>query len=97
MPCRLLALPWIFVELLSFVPPAALPPLPMDEDVPFAPVEVAPTPSVDADVPPTAALPPLPPVALCAAAIEMELMLSAPASKTSRIFLIASDPSCRRD
>jgi hypothetical protein len=36
----------------------------MDEEVPFCPVEVPPSPSVEADVPPAAALPPLPPVAL---------------------------------
>src|SRR3954468_19587375 len=64
MPCRLLALPLMWVLLVSRVPPAALPPDPIVEDVPLGPVEVPPTPSVDADVPPTAALPPEPPVAL---------------------------------
>ena len=55
----LLALPLRWVELVSRVPPAALPPVPSDEEPPL----VAPTPSVDADVPPTDALPPVPPVA----------------------------------
>jgi hypothetical protein len=63
MPCRLLSLPPIFVLLLSLVPPAALPPLPIVEDVPAGPVEVPPVPSVDADVPPAAPLPAVPPVA----------------------------------
>jgi hypothetical protein len=43
--------------------PAALPPTPIEDDVPAAPVEVPAVPTVDADVPPLAALPPLPTVA----------------------------------
>lgn len=43
---------------------AALPPLPIEEDVLASPVEVAPTPTVDADVPPAAAEPAVPPTAL---------------------------------
>jgi hypothetical protein len=43
---------------------AALPPVPTDDDVPASPVDVAPRPSVEADVPPAAALPALPAVAL---------------------------------
>jgi hypothetical protein len=54
------------------LPPAALPPVANDEPVfPFAPVEVPPVPSVVAEVPPAAAEPPLPAVALpwaCASA-----------------------------
>ena len=48
---------------------AALPAPPMLDEVPFGPLEVAPSPSVEADVPPAAALPPVPMVALpsCAA------------------------------
>jgi hypothetical protein len=45
------------------LPPAALPPTPIDDDVPADPVEVPAVPTVDADVPPEAALPPLPTVA----------------------------------
>src|SRR3954471_20164205 len=64
MLCRLLSLPPIFVLLLSLVPPAALPPLPIVEEVvPLGLVEVPPVPSVEAEVPPTAALPAVPPVA----------------------------------
>jgi len=44
-------------------PPAALPPTPIEDDVPAAPVEVPAVPRVDAEVPPLAALPPLPTVA----------------------------------
>jgi len=43
--------------------PAALPPTPIDEEVPELPVEVPAVPTVEADVPPLAALPPLPTVA----------------------------------
>jgi hypothetical protein len=43
---------------------AALPPLPIEEPVPAAPVEVPPVPSVEAAVPPAAAEPAVPPVAL---------------------------------
>jgi len=43
--------------------PAALPPTPIDEEVPAAPVDVPPVPTVEAEVPPEAALPPLPTVA----------------------------------
>jgi hypothetical protein len=52
------------LELVSFVPPAAEPAVPSDDEVPFFPVDVPPRPSVEADVPPTLAVPPLPPVAL---------------------------------
>jgi hypothetical protein len=44
------------------LPPAAEPPTPIDDDVPAAPVEVPAVPSVEADVPPAAALPALPTV-----------------------------------
>jgi hypothetical protein len=65
MPCRLLGLSLSFVLLVAFPSTAAaLPALPIDEDVPLGPVDVPPAPSVDADVPPAAALPPLPIVAL---------------------------------
>jgi hypothetical protein len=60
----LLSLPPILVLLRSLVPPAALPPLPMVEDVvPDGDVEVPPVPSVEAEVPPAPALPAEPPVA----------------------------------
>jgi hypothetical protein len=42
------------------LPPAALPPTPIEVDVPLEPVEVPAVPKVEADVPPAAALPPLP-------------------------------------
>ena len=45
------------------LPPAALPPTPIDDDVPDGPVDVPAVPSVEAEVPPAAALPPLPTVA----------------------------------
>jgi hypothetical protein len=52
------------VLLVSLMPPAALPPLPMvDEVVPVGLVDVPPVPSVVADVPPAAPLPAVPPVA----------------------------------
>jgi hypothetical protein len=63
MLCRLLSLPPVFVLLVFLSPPAALPPLPIVDDVPAGPVEVPPVPSVDADVPPAAPLPAVPPVA----------------------------------
>src|SRR6185312_2123395 len=81
MPFMVLALPCSLVELLSRVPPAALPPVP-------------PTPRVEAEVPPAAALPPVPPVALvpdalpapiadalCATASEPAPARRAPASR----------------
>src|SRR4051812_18596071 len=77
MPCRLLSLPLMCVELRSLVPPAALPPEPMVDDVPLGLVDVPPVPSVEAEVPPTAALPALPPVAL-----ELDGVLDAPALPT---------------
>jgi len=43
--------------------PAALPPTPIDDDVPALPVELPAVPSVDAEVPPLAPLPALPAVA----------------------------------
>src|SRR4051794_26760426 len=58
--CRLWGLSLIWVELRSLVPPAALPPEPMVDDVPLGLVEVPPVPSVEAEVSPEAALPPLP-------------------------------------
>ena len=64
MPFRLFWLPLILLELVSLLPPAAEPAVPIDDDVPPEPVDVPPRPSVEADVPPTLALPPLPPVAL---------------------------------
>lgn len=45
------------------LPPAALPPTPIEDEVPSGPVEVPAVPSVDADVPPAAPLPALPTVA----------------------------------
>jgi len=39
---------------------AALPPLPIEEPVPDGPVDVPPVPTVEAEVPPAAAEPPLP-------------------------------------
>jgi len=42
---------------------AALPPTPIEDDVPDWPLEVPAVPSVEAEVPPVAALPPLPTVA----------------------------------
>jgi hypothetical protein len=42
---------------------AALPPTPIDDDVPALPVDVPAVPSVEAEVPPDDALPPLPTVA----------------------------------
>jgi hypothetical protein len=50
------------LDLADALPPAALPPTPIDEDVPAPPVEVPAVPRVEADVPPEAALPPLPTV-----------------------------------
>jgi len=47
----------------SLAPPAALPAVPKADEDPVGDVDVAPTPSVDAEVPPTAALPLVPPVA----------------------------------
>jgi hypothetical protein len=44
-------------------PPAALPPTPMDDELPALLVEVPAVPSVEADVPPAAALPADPTVA----------------------------------
>ena len=72
MPLRLFWLPWTLLELVSLVPPAAEPPTPSEDDVPFSPVEVPPRPTVDADVPPTLALPPLPPVALVLLGVDDE-------------------------
>src|SRR4051812_16805963 len=64
MLCRLLSLPPSLVRLVSLVPPAALPPLPMVEVVvPDGLVDVPPVPNVDADVPPAPPLPAVPPVA----------------------------------
>src|SRR5205085_632463 len=63
MLCRLLLLPLILVLLVSLMPPAAVLPLPIVEDVPAGPLDVPPVPIVDADVPPTLALPAVPPVA----------------------------------
>jgi hypothetical protein len=63
MPLRLLSLPLSLVWLVFLVPPAALPPLPMVDEVPVGPVDVPPVPRLDAEVPPTAALPAVPPVA----------------------------------
>src|SRR5215469_7626926 len=63
MPCRLLALPLTWLLVMSFVPPAALPPVPIAELVPVGPVVVAPRPNVEAEVPPAAALPAVPPAA----------------------------------
>src|SRR5216110_372393 len=64
MALRLFLLPLRLVLLMSFAPPAALPPLPMVDDVcPLGLVEVPPVPSVEAEVPPDAALPAEPPVA----------------------------------
>jgi hypothetical protein len=49
---------------MSRVPPAAVPALPIvDEVAPVGLVDVPPVPSVDADVPPAAPLPAVPPVA----------------------------------
>src|SRR5688572_23260903 len=62
-PWRLLAPPPILVFDVLRSQPAALPALPIVDDVPCGAVEVAPRPNVDADVPPAAALPPVPPVA----------------------------------
>jgi hypothetical protein len=74
MPCRLLGLSLICVEVRSLVPPAALPPEPIVDDVPLGLVEVPPVPSVEAEVPPAAELPALPPVAL-----ELDGVLDEPA------------------
>src|SRR3954447_16466038 len=63
MPCRLLSLPPSFVFLFFLFPPAALPALPMVDDVPVGLVDVPPVPRDEAEVPPTAALPAVPPVA----------------------------------
>jgi hypothetical protein len=64
MLCRLLSLPPTLVRLVSLVPPAALPPLPMvDEVAPDGLVDVPPVPKVEADVPPADPLPAVPPVA----------------------------------
>jgi hypothetical protein len=57
-----LPLPWTLLRLIT-CPPfalAALPPVPIAEDDSLGVVEVAPTPSDDAEVPPAAALPPEP-------------------------------------
>jgi hypothetical protein len=51
------------VLLVFFVPPAALPPELIEDDLSPPCVAVAPTPNVEAEVPPTAALPPVPAVA----------------------------------
>src|SRR4051812_18912932 len=49
---------------MSLVPPAAVPPVPIVDDVvPVGVVDVPPVPSVEADVPPAAPLPAVPPVA----------------------------------
>ena len=56
---------WILVLLVALpFTAAALPAPPMLDEVPLGPVELAPNPSVDADVPPAAALPPDPMVEL---------------------------------
>src|SRR3954452_7068863 len=63
-PCRLLALPFTLDLLVSLVPPAAVPPVPMVDDVvPVGLVDVPPVPSVEAEVPPAAPPPAVPPVA----------------------------------
>src|SRR3954469_24969059 len=63
-PCRLLALPFTLDLLMSRVPPAAVPPVPIVDDVvPVGLVDVPPVPSVEAEVPPAAPLPAVPPVA----------------------------------
>ena len=68
-PWFAIALEWPLVAFgLTFdcdwtLPPAALPPTPIDEEVPDGPVEVPAVPSVEAEAPPAAALPPLPTVA----------------------------------
>lgn len=62
-PCRLSALPLTLLLLVSRVPPAALPPAPIAESVPEGPLVAAPRPSVDAEMPAAAALPPVPPAA----------------------------------
>jgi hypothetical protein len=64
MLCRLFWLAWVLVRLAFLLPPAAVPPLPMLEDVaPAGLVDVPPVPSVEAEVPPAAPLPAVPPVA----------------------------------
>src|SRR5688500_10837394 len=64
-PCSIWGLAWILVLLVALpVTAAALPALPMLDEVPCGPLDVAPNPRVDADVPPAAALPPDPTVAL---------------------------------
>ena len=68
-PSFAIALAWAFVAFgltLDFAwvfPPAALPPTPIEEEVPASPVEVPAVPKVEAEVPPEAALPALPTVA----------------------------------
>src|SRR3954471_18413376 len=68
-PSLAIALEWPLVPVgLTFdcdeaLPPAALPPTPIEEDVPPAPVDVPAVPRVDAEVPPAAALPAEPAVA----------------------------------
>lgn len=63
MPFILFSLPFRRELTLSRVPPAALPAVPSAEADPVGEDEVAPTPKVEADVPPAAALPPVPPAA----------------------------------
>jgi hypothetical protein len=73
---------------------AALPPVEMDEDVPASPVDVAPTPTVEADVPPLAALPPDPAVALPvgngAWAIAVVLIRAAARKAPAKAFMVSS-------
>jgi hypothetical protein len=58
-PCNTWELAWILVLLVALpVAAAALPAPPMLDEAPFGPLDAAPSPRVDADVPPAAALPP---------------------------------------
>ena len=67
-PSFAIALAWPFeafgltLDFADALPPAALPPTPIEEDAPALPVDVPAVPSVEADVPPEAAPPPLPTV-----------------------------------
>ena len=83
------------IERLSALPSAeaALPPVPIEEEVPSVPVDVAPRPSVLAEVPPAAALPPDPTVPLpCAWAAMLPIVKLAARSMIVEICRIGSLP-----
>src|SRR5690349_15603176 len=64
--CSLLGFSWILLLVVALPPSlvAALPPPPMVDAVPLGPVEVPPSPRVEAEVPPAAPLPAVPTVPL---------------------------------